>query len=251
MHDRGDTPVKATTTSVEILEALLELGSASLTEVTNAVALSKSSVHNHLKTLEHLGLVVRDDAAYRASLRFLEIGAAVRDRAPLYRFGRREVDRLARASGLAAGLVAFERDRAVCLYTETGQRIDQAPIQTGDVVPLHASAPGKAILATLPDDELDRVLPRLDLEATTDGTTTDEAALRTELETVRTRGLASDREEWQSNVRALAAGIARTDELTAGSIFVLSDAESMSGKQFQQDVPGLLISSANQLRQEL
>jgi len=136
--------------------------SNTLTEITGAVSLSKSSVHNPLTTLEHLGLLVRTDSRYRVSLRFLEVGATVRDQSPLYRGSRAEVERLAGIFDLAAGVVAFERDRTICLYTTTGHRVDRAPLQQGDVVPVHASAAGKAILATLAEQELDRVLETLE-----------------------------------------------------------------------------------------
>lgn len=251
MDDTADTPVQATTTSMTVLEAVLASGPATLTEITNGLSLSKSSVHNHLTTLAHLGLVVKRDGRYRVGLRFLEVGATARDQSPFYAVGRPEVDRLAEASGLAAGLVVLERGRAICLYARDGQRVDTAAIQQGDVLPLHASAPGKAILGEVPTAELDRLCDTLAFEPLTDNTHTGEASLRTELETVRTRGVASDREEWRKGVRGLAAGFADDGGTSYGSIYVASDAESMSGKQFQQDIPGLLVSSANRIRQEL
>jgi len=85
----------------------------------------------------------------------------------------------------------------------------------------------------------------------TETTITDEGALRNEMETVRTRGVATDREEWCEDQRGLAAGIGDANGRAVGSVYVLIDAESMSGKQVQQDIPGLLISSANQIRQSI
>lgn len=58
----------------------------------------------------------------------------------------------------------------------------RAPLQQDNVVALHASAPGKAVLATLSDPELDRILEGLAFEATTAATITEESALRAELD---------------------------------------------------------------------
>lgn len=251
MRENGDPPVKATTTSARVLYALMELGEANLTTVKNEVGLSKSSVHNHLETLRHLGFVVKEHRKYRSSLRFFEIGSSVRSGFSLYRVGRREVDRLAQTSGLAAGLTVIERDAGICLYESTGQKVEIPPVAEGETVPLHCTAPGKAMLANLPDDELESVLDAQDMEPFTEHTITDLPRLREELETAQTRRLTSDREEWRTDLRGLAAGITDPEGPTFGAIYVLSPPESMSGKRFQQDIPGLIISSANKIRKDL
>lgn len=250
MNDATDAPVQATTTSMHVLDTVVDLDGAPLTDITRELSLSKSSVHNHLQTLEQLGLVVKTGMEYRASLRFLEIGATVRRRVPFYAVAREEVDRLAEASGLAVSLVVFERDRGICLYTATGQRMTSPPVEEGTTVPLHASAAGKAILAELPAAELDGVLETLDFEALTAETTTDADELHSQLSTVRTRGIAAEREEWHADISGLATGFS-TDDGVHGCIYVLSRSESMSGKQFQQDIPGLLSGATNQIRQAM
>ncbi|MDS0280745.1 IclR family transcriptional regulator [Haloarcula onubensis] len=249
MNDRPDTRVKATATSVRVLERVLELGTAPLTEIAREFDLSKSSVHNHLQTLERLGLVVKEDRTYRVSLRFLEIGTSVRASVPFYRTGRAEVDRLSNGSGLAAGLAVLERDEVICLYGTGGQRTGTLSVESGQRLPLHASAPGKAILAELSESRLDDVLDTVEYEQFTPETLADESALRDQLDQVRTRGVAADRKEWQTEASGLAAGF--SDSSLVGSIFVASDDGSLSGKQFQQDIPGLLVSAANKVRQEM
>lgn len=121
----------------------------------------------------------------------------------------------------------------------------------GQTVPLYCTAPGKAMLAQLPADDRRDAVDATSLDRHTDQTITSAAALRKELDTAETRGLLSDREEWQTDLRGLAAGVVDPEDGRVGSIFVLSSSESMSGKRFQQDVPGLIISSANQIRKAL
>lgn len=251
MNDGAETPVKATRTSVCLLERLLELGEAPLTEIANEVDLSKSSVHNHLQTLEQLGFVVKTDMTYRVSLRCCEIGAEARRAVPFYAAGQREVERLSKASGLAGGVAVYERNRAVCLHSTTGPHLETPPVEGGDRLPLHASAPGKAILGALEKSALDSALDEVAFEQLTPETITTDGELRTQLDRVRTRGVATDREEWRPGLCGLAAGFAAADDSVVGSIFVLSADGEMSGKQFQQDVPGLLVSAANHLRQEM
>lgn len=251
MDENNKPPVKATTTSTRILEALIDLGEGSLTNIKNEVDLSKSSVHNHLETLEYLGFVVKENQRYRPSLRFLEIGSSVRSRSPFYEPGREEVDRLAQTSGLAAGLVALERDQGICLYSRVGQKVQKTHVEGGETVPLHCTASGKAILAELPEEKRTSILESRGLEPFTEQTITSRSELADQIRTVQTRELASNREEWRTDLRGLASGITDPDTGSIGAIYVLSPSESMSGKRFQQDVPGLVISSANRIRKVL
>lgn len=251
MDDDYRPPVKATTTSSRILDTLMHLEEATVTVVAEETGLSKSSAHNHLETLEHLGYVVKEGRDYRISLRFLEIGHRTRKQYPIFEPGKREVDRLASASGLVAGLMVLERDDGICLYNVSGQKVDSAPVAAGDVMPLHCTAPGKAILASLPQERLDELLDSKALSAFTEQTLTTRQTVVQDLETAQSRGLAVDREEWQTDLRGIASIINGPDGTVSGAVYVLSPTESMSGKRFQQDIPGLVISSANQIRKVL
>lgn len=251
MADRSRTPVKATTTSAQLLDALIELGGANVTDLAAHMGLSKSSTHDHLETLEQLGFVVRDGWIYRVSLRFLEIGANARNQNELYRIGTAEVRRLANVSGVVAGIAILERQRAICLYTAVGKKSEELPVDSGETLPLHCTAPGKSMLATLSEPAAAEILDTHGQDQYTEDTLTTRSALLEELQTIRTRGLAHDREEWQSNLRGIASAVTGADGDLLGTIFVMSSPDVMSGKRFQQDIPGLVISSANRIAKKI
>jgi DNA-binding IclR family transcriptional regulator len=79
----------------------------------------------------------------------------------------------------------------------------------GAAFPLHCSANGKALLAALPSDRVDELLPRR-LEQLTPNTLITRAALDAELEAIRQSGVAEDREEHSLGIRAV--GIALCDD---------------------------------------
>ncbi len=246
-----DTPVKATATSVRVLEALEAADGATLTELDERLDLSKSSIHNHVTTLERLGFVVRDGWTYYPSLRFLQVGASARNRYELYDIGRGPVHQLASASGLAASLVACERGQGVCLYT-AADGVDERPlVDVGATQPLHCTAPGKAMLAHVDESAAEEMLERADLEARTENTLTTPEGVREERRAIQTQGLAFDREEWREGVRGVAAAIGDTDGSLLGALAVVGEADALSGKRFQQDVPGLVLSSANAIRKTI
>jgi DNA-binding IclR family transcriptional regulator len=79
--DRPNT-VKATETSITILETLHELGEAGVTEIATELGYSKGNVHKHLTTLEQAEFVVRNDGVYSLSYRLLELGKQMQRTSP-------------------------------------------------------------------------------------------------------------------------------------------------------------------------
>lgn len=250
MTDTRDCPVKATRTSIRVLEELIELNGATLTDLVERMDLSKSSIHDHLTTLDRLGLVVREEWTYRVSLRFFRIGTTVRNEFELYRAGRAAVSRLANASGLEASLFVFEGGQLVCLSTTTPEPPQEPIVGDGDVLPLHCTAPGKAVLASFDAERVEEVVSER-LEPYTESTVTTVETLREEFAVISSQGWAVDREEWQDGVRGVATVVTASDGAVLGAIGVTGATGSLSGKRFQQDVPGLVISTANGIERDL
>jgi len=251
MVDASDLPVTATGTSVQILETLMEHDGAGVTEIATALDRSKSSVHNHLETLVGLGFVVKDGYDYRVSLRFLSVGSYARSQYPLYTAGVSEVVQLSTASGCSAGLAVLEGDSVVCLHHRLGPDVDAPRVEAGDRLPLACTAAGKAILAALGEARRDELLAAYSFEGGTAQSHSSRSELDAELGTVQTRGLAVDREEWYPDQRGIATAVTGVDGELRGAIYLLTATEGLSGKRFQQDLPGLVISSANRIRNTL
>lgn len=232
----GEYPVGATATSFAVVAALAERGSAGVTELAQELDRSKGSVHNHLRTLEAVGYVVRDGDDYRLGLRTLELGTGVRAANDLYAVGRPEVERLADSSGETASLVVPETGDAVYVF-RAGEDADGA-LRDGSRVPLHDCAPGTAILANWPRDRRETYLADVDEDA--DGTSIDG-----DLQTIRDQGLAFNRGEYGDDRRGVAAPVVDDDGVAVGAVVVSGPTDRMSGKRLEEDMPGLVLSSAN------
>lgn len=247
--DSNDPAVKATSTSADVIDALLELDGATVTELTDHLSLSKSSIHNHLRTLTELGYVVREGWSYRVSLKFFEIGATVRRRYRIYQAGAEEARALASA-GFDASLVVLQDGTGVCIATAAGGS-DPPVVEVGDRLPLHCTAGGKAMLAALDRDAADAVLDEGPLPDHTENTITDRAELFDHLDEVETRGLALEREEWREGVRGIGSAVTDSDSTLLGALYVTGSADQLSGKTLQQDASGLVLSSANRIRRRV
>ncbi|WP_435127408.1 IclR family transcriptional regulator [Halobaculum sp. D14] len=240
----GEYPVEATATTFRVIAALDEAGTAGVTELADRLDLSKSAVHNHLATLERLEYAINEDGRYRLSLRFLDHGTSVRDSLPVVTAGREEVDSLASQSGSTAFLVVPEGDVAVYAYVTTGGRGDgrTTGIRAGTRIPLHACAPGKAILSTRTAEAVQAYLDRQPPSPRTD----QPIASRDELRSVRDRGIAFDRGGALEGLNAVAAPV--TDGETAvAAMGVSGPAAQLTGKRLQEDLPGLVLNHVTSL----
>jgi len=244
-------PVGATATTFRVIDALRESQPAGVTELADRLDLSKSAVHNHLSALERLDLAVNDGGTYRLGLRFLDYGTSVRDELPVVRAGRNAVDSLAAQSGATASLVVPEFDRAVYAYAPSNP--DAGPgegVRTGSRIPSHACAPGKAILSCRSRSAVQAYIDGHDLVSRTPQTITDPATLRTELRSVRDRGIAFDRGEAVEDVHSVAAPVS-VDGEAVGAVAVSGPAARLSGKRLQEDLPGLVLNHVKNLELDL
>src|SRR5690606_39207855 len=89
------------------------------------------------------------------------------------------------------------------IVTETSEQALRYSINTGARRPMHALAAGKALLARLPDDELDRYFNETEREKFTPSTVISEKALRKDLAEVRRTGFAVTDEEYSIGIRGI------------------------------------------------
>jgi DNA-binding IclR family transcriptional regulator len=248
----AEYPVGATATTFRVVDALRASQPAGVTELAARLDLSKSAVHNHLTTLEALDFAINDEGTYRLSLRFLDYGTSVRDEHETVRAGRGAVDSLAAQSGATASLVVPEFDRAVYAYAPPNPNAAGSSdgVRTGTRVPLHACASGKAILSCRSKAAVQAYIDDNELVGRTDQTITDPARLRTELRSVRDRGIAFDRGEAVDGVHSVAAPVSVDDD-PVGAVAVSGPAERLSGKRLQEDLPGLVLNHVKNLELDL
>lgn len=237
-------PVKTATRIAEIVEALLELEHASLSELARHLDLADSTLHDHLTTLESLGYVVRDDKEYRVSLRFLEVGEKVRNQLSVYQVADPEVSKLADETGEHASLMIEENGMGVILVIAKGTDAVNLDAYAGRRVVLTANAPGKAILAHLPERRVERIIDQQGLPEYTEHTITEREDLFEELAAIRERGYATDTEELVEGVKAISVPVISRNRVQ-GALTVGGPAHRMEGELFEEELPNLLLRASN------
>ncbi len=245
METEPKYPVRTTARSFEILEFLKENHGAGITETADALDMSKGVVHNHVNTLEAAEYVVKEGDEYRLSLRFLELGEYQRNETRLYTIGREHVEELATETGELVNLATEEHGRCVYLHLSRGEQSVEVDIHAGCRPPLHNTALGKSILAHLPRERVERIIDVHGMAQSTSRSLADADALFSELEEVRERGVAFDREERLPGLRCVAAPIKKNNGEVTGAISVSGPMTRLQGERFEQEIPNLVRSTAN------
>ena len=93
------------------------------------------------------------------------------------------------------------------IVTESSEQALRYSIRTGERLPMHALAGGKALLATLSEHELERYFAESERSRFTPGSVTAEKALRRELAEIRATGFALADEEYSAGISGIGRAV--------------------------------------------
>ncbi|MCO8244855.1 MULTISPECIES: IclR family transcriptional regulator [unclassified Haladaptatus] len=248
-NDEGSTQsLQTVTTALDVIDALEELGGTGVTELAEHLDLSKSAVYKHLYTLKERQYVVKDDNDYRLSLQFLTLGERVRNQNPLFRIGKPEIKKLADETGEYAHLTTEQYGLGINLCKIRGEQAvgnDYQITKKQRANYLHPMATGKAILAFLPEERVEWIVDRYGLSKMTDSTITDRETLYETLDEIREQGYAVNDGEEVEGLRAVGAPIHDRNGSVLGALSVSAPKTRLSGDQYHEHVPELVMRTAN------
>ncbi|SDS39274.1 IclR family transcriptional regulator [Microlunatus soli] len=205
-----DTKTSGGVQSVEraffLLELLADNGDLSLTELSNSIELPAPTTHRLLKTLVSLGYV-RQLPNRRYSLGLGLVRMAGRVDTQFGPVAKPHLELLARETGESANLAVLESDMMVYIAQAPSPHAMRMFTEVGHRAYTHSTGVGKAILAQLPEQQVDRIVGRAGMPAATTKTIVDPAKLRTELARVRRQGYAMDNGEQENGVSCYAVPV--------------------------------------------
>lgn len=203
-----------------------ESPSLGVTEIAQALGLSKAVVHRILASFRAKGFVELDETTRRYSLgpRILFLGLTYLDRIDIVSVARIAMAELCTATNETATLSLRSGGTRVYVDQVNPTRDVKMTVSLGLPYPLHAGASSKAFLAFLPPPELDAYLAG-PLPSLTSRTVVDPRKLRRELQRIREAGFAQSFGERMDGAGAVAAPVFGRDGLPAGVISVCGPVE--------------------------
>ena len=185
---------------------------ASLQRLAQETGLAKSTVHRLLASLVSLGYAAQEPETgrYRLTLKMFELSSGIVNSMEIMDVAKAHLERLSQRTGEAVHLVIRDARDIVYIYkTESGPM--RMSSRVGLRSPLYCTGVGKAILATLPPEEVEDVWNHSSLKKLTSRTVVDLTEMQDQLAEVRANGYAIDDEENEMGVRCVAVAIPGPD----------------------------------------
>jgi len=202
----------------------------SLSQATRQLNLPKSSVHCLLRTLEAAGYVYKDKSCgkYRVSLSICDMarqalqGISLRDQA------RPALRKLVARTQMTVHLAVLEQRSCVLIEKVTPPGAPRTATWIGKQLALHCTAVGKALLAHLPEAEVDQLISEQGLIRYNDNTISSIRQLKQELQLICSRGYALDDEEEEIGVRCVGAPIFSPGKEAIAALSIVGETSRIS-----------------------
>ncbi|WP_228976702.1 DNA-binding transcriptional regulator KdgR [Paraburkholderia gardini] len=207
-HDRGES-ASSIGRVFAILSAVGDSGQTGISELSQRLGMSKTTVHRVMQTLKALGYVTQEveTERYRLTIRLFELGAKALESVDLVREADVEMRRIAQATREAVHLGAFDEDSIIYIHkidADYGLRMQS---RIGRRNPLHSTAIGKVLLAWMDPADAREVLSHAEFRKSTPKTLSSAEAVLGILPHVREQGYGEDNEEQEEGLRCLAVPV--------------------------------------------
>jgi DNA-binding IclR family transcriptional regulator len=243
--------------SIERAAAILRLLSGrtrrlGVVDLAGELGLPKGTVHGLLRTLQHVGFVEQDEETgkYQLGAALLHMGSSYLDGNELRTRALNWSDSLAARTNESVRIGTLHEGQVLIVHHVFRPDDSLQTLDVGALLPAHASALGKILLAHHAYAAAE--LARQGLESFTPATITDPDALERELERVRKRGWAADIGELVNGEVSCAAPILDRRGMTVGAMGVSGPPDRLlAARQLRGDLVAFVREAARAVSREL
>lgn len=161
--------------------------SLSSSQIASLLRIPASTVYRHLQTLLQAGFVVESQVIgrYSAGPEVVRLADNYRQEALAQGLVRQRLEQLSSETGELAAFLVQSSGEALCVESVESEHILSCSYAAGRSRPLLHGASARALLASLPDEEVDEIFAAQFLAKD------EESAIRADLENIRERGYAT------------------------------------------------------------
>jgi DNA-binding IclR family transcriptional regulator len=220
--------------SFAILDILAECTEdLSLADMGKQLNLDKSTFYRLLRTLELYRYAEKDfgTGKYHLGSKLLQLGARAVARFDLATICRPYLEKLSSQTGETAALGVLRDGDVVAIAVADSRHALRMYVTVGGKAPVHCSSHGKAILAYLPEKEVNMIVRKHGLKAYTRNTITRRSELKAELARIRTSGFAIDDEELEDGLKCIGAPVHDSSGRVVGALSIAGAATRLTRKR--------------------
>lgn len=250
MEQRTNRPPKARLSSVANSIRLLssfsgEENELGITVLASRLKLAKSTVHRLAATLTAARFLEQnsDTGKYRLGLALFELGALVRRRMDVADAARQKLRELLETTGETVQLGIIDHQSVLYIYEMEPRRAIRMAAAVGARAPLHCTAVGKVLLASQPAEYVGQVID-LGLKPYTPKTIVERDELLQTLAEVAQRDYATDDEESETGLRAIASPVRNHTGAVIAAVGLAAPVQRMNKKVMQTCVPSVIATAS-------
>ncbi|MDA0179671.1 IclR family transcriptional regulator [Solirubrobacter phytolaccae] len=252
MNERGEHFVQSLERGLLVIRAFSEEEpELTLSDVARRTGLTRAAARRFLLTLCDLGYVRSDGKRFALTPRVLELGYAFLSSLSLPEIAEPHLERLAAEVRESSSVSVLDGDEIVYVGRVPTSRIMRVSINVGTRFPAYATSMGRVLLASLPPADLDAYLERADLRALTARTITDAAALRAELDRIRTQGWALVDQELEEGLRSVAVPVRGREGGVVAAVNVSAHASRATPEAVRKTLLPPLLATAARIESDL
>lgn len=203
-------PIQSAERIFKVLELLADKGEMGLLELSQELNLNKSTVHRMLASLIFMGYAKQNETTqkYTLSFKIVTMAGKLLERTSILPVARPYLEALSDLSGETVHLVQREGNHILYIdKVEATVGSIRMVSHVGMIHPMYCSGVGKAIMATMSEEEITQIWNESIIEKKTEHTITDFTRFKQVLNEIRSQGYALDDEENELGVRCIAACI--------------------------------------------
>ncbi len=234
-RESKSAPVGVVGKVLRILEALdASPTGLQLREISQQTSVNKSTAYRFVAHLESEGYLFRDDTgAYIVGPKLARLGAGIAYHATLRKMSRPVLVTLSNEIKETANLGVLDGHEVLYLEVIESPHSFRMASQPGMHRPLNCTALGKALLAFLPSDQRDEILPMLTFERATQYSIPNLTRLKKEFMRAVRQGYAMDDQETALGARCIAAPVLDESGKVVAAISVSGPITRMSRDRIQ------------------
>ena len=222
-----------------------------LSEVARTTHLTRATARRLLLTFEALGYMRSDGRYFELTPRVLDLGYAYVSSLKLPDIAQPFMEELSERVHESVSAAVLDDDEVVYVARVPTKRILTVSISLGSRLPAATTSLGRALLAELPDDQLEAFLARISVPRLTAHTLTRPAELRDAIVEVRRLGYAVLDQELEIGVRSASTVLRNRRGCAVAAINVSTHAGRVSLKELRSAFVPQLLATAEAITAQL
>jgi DNA-binding IclR family transcriptional regulator len=217
-----------------------------LSQIAALTEMDLSSAQRFTYTLTTLGYLHKDEVtrSYELSARLFDFSYHYLLSSELVHRATPYVQQLSKETEETCNITVMDGTDIVFVLRIVSRHVIDPNILVGTRLPAYCTAPGLAMLAHLPDEEVTKILADTHLTAYTQNTVYEPKAIRKRLQAIRAQGYAHSEEEYYKGDISTAAAIVDRNGRALGAINVAVAKPRWKGKADEERLANQVITAA-------